>query len=525
VAALRIIPAAFLSLFLTVSPAYAGAADFNIDGTYEIALDLPRILFLLKRDPNGPPLHVDGNFELNYAFLDTGASGIVFSPETVDIMGLALEPDAVYIDTGVAGEELFDGTEPLYIGTAAYNTPHPENPDIYVLNGPWRVQRTRKYSGAPIDVLGIPVMAGKAVILHPGATNHLEYFDADIKEPNEPRLPIADFHIPLRFERYIMPENPHNIPPLPVLAYNPVIDNITAEHNGFTSTGSWLFDTVGMVSLISVAQGAALGLTDHNGEPTGTADFWLPIGGIGGQVNVPGFEIDNLIIPTLNGYNLVFNHPRIGVHDIGVYDAQTQKYIMLDGVFGSNFLCATMNLTTWELAGTAFDWLVLDTQNAILGFDVYDFYPLPTCGDPQHPRPVADLTGDCKVDLLDISILAQNWLDRPCTSANDFCHRADINSDAKVDLADYDLITQQWLCSPFNLPPCGTPDRPCLPADLKHDGIVALEDLAIFADEWLNFCDWLNWNCRGADLAHDGAVNLADFALWTQDWLHSSAEP
>ena len=31
----------------------AGSGDFNIDGVFEAALDLPRILFLLKRDPNG----------------------------------------------------------------------------------------------------------------------------------------------------------------------------------------------------------------------------------------------------------------------------------------------------------------------------------------------------------------------------------------------------------------------------------------------------------------------------------------
>ena len=32
------------------------------------------------------------------------------------------------------------------------------------------------------------------------------------------------------------------------------------------------------------------------------------------------------------------------------------------------------------------------------------------CGDPEHPRPVHDLNKDCVVDLLDLQILLQHWL-------------------------------------------------------------------------------------------------------------------
>jgi len=41
-------------------------------------------------------------------------------------------------------------------------------------------------------------------------------------------------------------------------------------------------------------------------------------------------------------------------------------------------------------------------------------YAVPQCGDPNHPYPLGDLNQDCRVDLLDLSILALHWLE--CTA-------------------------------------------------------------------------------------------------------------
>lgn len=441
----RIWLALLLSLFIIANPILADTGDFNIDGIYEAALDLPRILFLLKSDPNGPALEYMDNFEINWAFLDTGASGILLSRETCDYLQVSIDPVAKYVDVGVGGNEFFDVSEPLYIGTIAYDDPNPYEQNNYLLLRAWRFQVNQNYAGdwpnEPIDLLGMPVMFGKTVILNSRGPSNLEYFSADIKEPNDPTIPDTDFTIPLRFEKYIAPKDPNNIPPLPVLGYNPVIDNITSEYQGSSFTGTWLLDTGATISLMSIKQAAELGLTDAEGNPLIPTDFLVPIGGIGGQVMVPGFKIDELIIPTLNGYKLVFNNARVGVHNIGTVDEITGKRIILDGVFGSNFLCATMSMSTWDLADTPFDTIVIDMQNGLLGFDVSELYPLPhsspTCGDEDHPWPEGDLDRDCDVDMQDIRILAK---------------------------------------------------------------------------EWLNDCNWLNWNCRGADLYSDNIVNFSDYA-------------
>jgi len=424
--------------------AYAESGDFNIDGMYEAAIDLPRILFILKREPNDPPLEVEGNFELNYAFLDTGASGVLLSRETTELMGIAVEPNAQFVDTGVAGEEYFDVSESLYIGTADYKASDPYNPSIYSLAGPRRFQIKQTYAGLfPIDVLGVPVMAGKSAVLDSGGTNDLEYFTADIKEANDPAIPQVDFKLALRFEKYIVPEDSRNIPPLPVLAYNPVIDNIAVEYNGVISTGTWLFDTGATVSAISTAQSFKLGLTDEYGEPIITPDFYVDIGGIGGSITIPGFQIDNLIIPTLCGYNLVFNNARVTVHDVGIFNETTGEFIILDGIFGSNFLCATFDTLTYDMSATPFDRIVIDTKNALLGFNVNDIYPLPTCNDMGMPWPVSDFNRDYFVDLQDLHIFADEWLG-DCDWLNWNCRGADMNLDSTVNFGDYANFADNW---------------------------------------------------------------------------------
>jgi len=447
--------AIFLILLAAGSRGAAVCSDFEIEGTYEASIDLPRILFLLKHSPNEPPIEVDGFFELNYAYLDTGASGILLSRETAETMQITIDANAQFVDTGIGGDEFFNVSEPLYIGTTDYYSDEAENPDIYRLCPQWRFQVSREYAdelfGEPIDVLGMPVMAGYTIVLKPISDIDLEdirYFTGDIREPNDPNIPATDFQVALRLEKYINPSNPLNIPPLPVLAYNPVIDNITIERDGVSSTGNWLFDTGGTVSVISVAQGMALGLVDANGEPITEADFYIPIGGIGGSLELPGFILDRLSVPTLNGFNMVFIGARVCVHDIGVLDERSGEFIILDGVFGDNFICASMDMATWDFSSTPFDNIVLDTRNALLGFDVNSIYPVPSCS----------VTG------------------------------------------------------------CGSETNPFVGADLTRDCVVDIYDLEIIADEWLSACDWLNFNCRGGDFDRDGIFNFKDFAEFAHSW-------
>jgi hypothetical protein len=85
---------------------------------------------------------------------------------------------------------------------------------------------------------------------------------------------------------------------------------------------------------------------------------------------VPGFQIDRLIIPTQSGRRIVCLNARLGVHDINFFDETSQRLRTLDGVFGSNFLCASAKmegLLPGDVANTVFDKIVIDLHQKTLG--------------------------------------------------------------------------------------------------------------------------------------------------------------
>ncbi len=423
------------------------AQIIEFENMYEAAMDIPKVSFLFRRCPTCAPLEYDGEFVSQYGYLDTGASGILLAKETAEAMGIALDENGVYVDAGVGGNEYFDISESLYLGIAPYSE---ENPNNYENYGPWHMQVSREYASpltGQIDLMGIPVMASKTVIFNSGLTNNLEDFTAEIVDSDSNDIPAVDFEIPLRFKRYTTTNNPETVAPFPVLAYNPVIDNITIELGANSTSGTWLFDTGATLSLISTQAGIELGLVDSDGEPIVTPAFTAQVGGVGGTVNIPGFIVDSLEIPTISGYDLVFKNARIAVHDVAYYDWDTNQTVTLDGVFGSNFLCATMEISSYQIAATPFEHIVLDTDRGTLGFDVDPAYQLPplsgvndpnysaNCGSALMPYPACDFNRDCVVDVLDVIELAYEWLN-DCGALDWNCANTDTNRDGITNNLD-----------------------------------------------------------------------------------------
>jgi hypothetical protein len=117
-------------------------------------------------------------------------------------------------------------------------------------------------------------------------------------------------------------------------------------------------------------QAQRLGLLDAAGKQLVTPAFVLPIGGIGKMTMIPGFQIDRLVVPTVTGRRLVYLNARIGVHDIIYTDPETQSPRTLDGVFGSNFLCASAKMDgpiRSDTSETQIDKVVIDFPQGLMG--------------------------------------------------------------------------------------------------------------------------------------------------------------
>lgn len=499
----------FFTIFMLSANASIGK-DFTIDGMYNAAIGIPSIMFLVKTDANSPfPDHIyDPDLEYyipQFAYLDTGASGVLFSKETaIDILGLNLEAGATFVDVGVSGDEFFDVSEQIYIGTEDLLTEDLNNKNLYITHGPWRVQVKQNYVeelfDSPYDIIGVPAMAGKIVVLNAWRTNQGDYFSADIKDLNEPNIPVCDITVPLRMGKYIFPEDSRNIPPYPILAYNPVIDNVKAIYNDKSISGTYLLDTGAQISIISVAQGMEFGLVDANGEPVQTPDFFAAVTGVGGIIELPGYIIDQLRVPTLQGYDIVYNNAYFVVHDIGIYDYDIDDFVILDGIFGSSFISATMYfdandpLGIFETAGTPFDWVVIDFNNYTLGFDVNDVYPV-----PKDSYSIAELAN-----------VSNNWLSTDCNLSNGYCNGGDINLDGTVNFNDHAELASFWYNS-RSYYVCGNQGNPWPRGDVNRDCVIDISDIYVYARQWLAQCDVYNANCQFADVNKDGTVNFVDW--------------
>jgi len=461
-----LLAAAFLFLGIPGESVFGtDANNFEVDGIQPFG-DLSYVWTIFRRSPGGQPLP-DPEESSVYMFFDTGASGILLSRETRDAIGINAEPNAKFVDVGVGGEEEFEVSESLYVALADYS-PMDEGvveSQFHEDLGPWRMMLATDYVadpllGEPIDIVGIPGMAGKSVVLRVGLFEIFEfvipYYFTQIMDANDPEIPESDIEVKVRFTDFLYTSHPNNIGPLPVLGYNPVIENIRTDYGGNSSTGDWLFDTGAQLSMISSRQAEILGLVDSNGEPIVTPEFYQPIGGVGGEIEAPVFQVDMVSVPTLGGFDLVYGSPYVGVLDIGIIDEDTGEPIILDGVFGTNFLGYSYNMS-FDVVMGPYDNIIFDTQRAILGFDVNDMYSVPDnlanqCGDAEHPWLAGDINRDCRTDMNDLEMLSQEWLGNDCEWLNWNCSGCDLNRDNKVDLRDMALLAGNWLNSTLGEP-------------------------------------------------------------------------
>ncbi len=428
-----------------------GANNFQVDGTLPFG-DMPYIWALFRRSPGGEPLP-DPQESVVQMFFDSGASGILLSRETREALGILAEPNANFVDVGIGGEQDFEVSESLYIALADHNPlEEPTENDFHEDLGPWRLMLTIDYVEDPlaqiIDIVGIPGMAGKSVVLTVEIFDfwgiQIPYYVTQIVESNDPGIPELDIEVKVRFTNFLYTSHPDNEGPLPVLGYNPVIENIRIGYDGNSSTGDWLLDTGAQLSTISTAQAETLGLVDSNGDPIVEPEFYQPIGGIGGEILVPVFLVDAVSIPTLNGFELVYGDAYVGVLDIGTIDERTGEPIILDGIFGTNFLGYSYDMDLDIVMGP-YNNIVFDTQRAILGFDVNDIYPVPDtlpnqCGDAEHPWLEGDINRDCRTDINDLGMLSYEWLTNNCDWLNWNCAGCDLNRDNKVNFEDMALL-------------------------------------------------------------------------------------
>jgi hypothetical protein len=399
------------------------------------SMDQPRVSLILRRTPDGPPLAAKQDVGLAQllgdkdasdtvatfaAFLDTGASGVMLSAQTAQSLGVQClpvdgKPNArkiIFHDVGVGGTDQFNVSEPLYISWGAYAAlgGSVAEGSFIPVGGPWNCQIGPLGGGGlleaimgGIDVIGMPAMAGKIVVLDPKPVNTFEdVMRVRILNPNDrpaPQIPATNRHVALSYGNFgpftytdpasaqkpVITSNPF-IGPAPVDAAGAKAAPITLRFGDKTSQAGWLLDTGAAASMISTRQAAALGIrykegTEGSGSPVLEGvplnkQFTLTVGGIGGSKKAAGFFVDELRVPTAEGDDLVYKPAPVLVNDITVEHPTTHQEVTLDGVFGMNFLVASAHITEGiapdigNMAEGPYDLIVIDHVKGILGLEL-----------------------------------------------------------------------------------------------------------------------------------------------------------
>ena len=511
-----------LAAAATAGALRAGATD--IRGVLPAALDQPRISAIVRYPAaSSDPLFADfgDNRTFNItAFLDTGASGVLLSPNTTSGLGIPNVPGVKFYDVGVGGEQAFDVSMPIHISIANSTTvvdehilaqedefnnrPTPSfqgiDLSVYKQNyGPIRAQLgvgTETDPNDPnanpllddLDVIGMPAMKGKVVVMDPRPVDTIFTGQADIGflmktyvyNPGTAAKPqtanddpgIVNTTRTIRLSYGSFDEFTRMDPPGaqgPTLDHNPFLGPnpvspagdstppVRLTFGGAATTGSLLLDTGAAASVISHAKAAALGVTVDDSDPAHPVlvgvpedqQFTLTISGVGGSKTVAGFYLSTMVLQTQEGSanpndpkNFRFVEAPVLVHDIsvkrpGFADDDPNGVLTLDGILGMNFLVASTHIETIDLGGIqfpfpavlapgAFDWVVFDEPNGLLKL---------------KPRLLGDANRDGIVDFGDLVALAQNYNseEEGLTSAT-----GDFNADGVVDFNDLVVLAQHY---------------------------------------------------------------------------------
>ncbi|HEY7087138.1 MAG TPA: aspartyl protease family protein [Tepidisphaeraceae bacterium] len=375
----------------------APAPDDNIEGVQAAALDQPRIYLNLRRDAKGPVLRTNDQEHLSgiEAFLDTGASGVMLSSDTVKKLGIQSAQNVTFEDVGIGGSEKFGVTEPLMLAAGEYPRSDPETADYSAATGPIRMQI--KSGGGLIDLIapgmdvaGMPLMVGRVVVLDPRPLAQFDKISTKLLEPGDKAIPKTTRHVPLtivsfaRFTR-VKPAGSAG----PELVGNPMIGPnpfdakgggrpVTIRHRGKTVTGTFLLDTGAAASVISTALAAKLGVTTAaDGTLAGIPkdqQFQLAIGGLGGAKQPAGTFFDRLELPTTEGRPIVYARAPLLITDITVAD-ESGKPFTIDGVIGMNYLVASAEVTggllpdIGKIVDGPYSSIVIDFNRNLLGLE------------------------------------------------------------------------------------------------------------------------------------------------------------
>jgi len=327
-----------------------------------------------------------GLYPLNGFLLDTGANSILSAKDATLDLEAGYRTEGLYHEWGVAGYTEFDVSAPYRLdfrGTDGVPHTLPKTEDqVRILSSTTVELGGSILIGGVAGIVGMPAMAGRVTTLDmSGWAGTTDIFDIDPLGVEFSSAPppgdgnrysvLVDDRVSFMAEEGRPPDAPPNSP-LPIWAPVPFMTG-EVEFQGNSQPGDFLLDTGAQMSMISTGLAFEIGL-DEDGDGNFDNEMFgtVPIGGVGGTVDVPVLLIDAISLPTQQGVNLVWRDTDpdgLGL-EVLVFDIHPD----IDGIFGVDLLTSGFTFDidpiTWEIiAGGAayFDRVHLDFRNMMDG--------------------------------------------------------------------------------------------------------------------------------------------------------------
>jgi len=297
------------------------------------------------------------------AIFDTGSSGILLGQLHADEMGIAKLTDSggnpvMFTDEGIGGLEDFYVSQATGIRIAPTSLVTDEITSWlelaefgnYTDYGQFYLQMAS--SGIP-DIVGAPILGQKVMrcnlddwrwidLVHSPTSPVLAYTQLLDDVPDTFTDGIS-LKIQLEMHDYFEGQDP----PVSV-GRNPLINNVKVRTRDEATGGliaetagnSWLFDTGAQLTVISRPLADEIGI-----DWTQPGVDSVQVAGVGGNIDMEGYIIDELVVPAVTGDELVFHDvivfvplPREGEDPSEAWDLPGE----LAGIFGMNLLSGNL---------------------------------------------------------------------------------------------------------------------------------------------------------------------------------------
>ena len=276
-----------------------------------LALDQPRVAVEVF-DTSGPEPESLGPEFFNTFLLDTGASGLLAVGGAVgELNNGGYETEAVYDEQGVAG------TTPMNV-SMTYRVDFAGTDGIRrTLDEVRMLSNSALQFGSFSGIIGMPAMVDRVTTMDMTVWSDLSDLLMGVDfSSGMPAAAGARFEVPLTLFEFPLSGQRNPDDPLPTSSPLPFAP-ISARHGTMQEDRTFIVDTGAQISILASEVAFALGLdADGNGSFDEEKLFDLPVGGIGGEIDVPVLEFDSLALNTAEGVDLIWTDVAAAVIDI-----------------------------------------------------------------------------------------------------------------------------------------------------------------------------------------------------------------